>query len=502
MRIRTKLILWYSGLLAIIIVIFGVSVYRVMDMTLVDSVDDTLDQTADLVIRNSRIGRFGLFGGPDETVIQLPPLDLFRASSVGVQVWDVRQEDDVHLAAASNNLGGYIDPFNPDTVGTEAPTFANVIINEHEFRVLTRPVFALSQVFATVQVAAPLDTVNQARDRLVLVLIVSASVGILGSVALGMWLSNRALKPIERITAAASKIAQTDDLTTRLPWHGPMDELGNLTSVFNHMMDRLEDLFSLQRRFVADVSHELRTPLTAIRGNLDLVKRYGMDDMSLEAIESEAERMSRMVDDLLMLARADYGGLTLELEPLDLDTVVMEAYRQGQMLVSDRDLKVDLTGLEPVRVAGNPDRIKQVILNLLGNAIKFTPDGGHITVGLSATDDKALIQVKDTGIGISEDDQKHIFDRFYQADASRMRAEDSSSGLGLAIAKWIVEAHDGVINVESELDKGSTFVVEIPLLKTTSHHKDEPDKQHQRLYQRLNPLKLGESHRSTINRLD
>jgi signal transduction histidine kinase len=287
-----------------------------------------------------------------------------------------------------------------------------------------------------------------------------------------MWLSRKALRPIEGITEAASKIAQTDDLSTRLEWDGPMDELGRLTKVFNGMMERLQDLFSVQQRFVADVSHELRTPLTAIRGNLDLIKRYGVDAESLEAIESEAERMSRMVSDLLLLARADYGGLTLELEPLDLDTVVIEAHQQAKILAKDRDLVINIDHFEPVRIEGHADRMKQLLLNLLGNAIKFTPDGGRITLSLRQSGGKAILRVKDTGIGIGAEDIKHIFDRFYQVDKSRFRTGDSS-GLGLAIAKWIVEAHHGTIGVESELGKGSTFIVEIPAVSSGSSMDDD-----------------------------
>ncbi len=477
MRIRTKLTLWYSGLLAIIIVIFGAVVFRVMEFTLVDSVDVSLNQTAELVIRNSRVERFGMFGAPNQASIKLPTLDLFRASGVGVQVWEVTSEGGPVLEDSSNNLGDYADPLDSAALGLTEPSVKNVFINGNEFRVLTRPVFSVGKVFGSVQVIAPLDTLNQARDRLLLVLASAALLGVVGSVMLGMWLSRKALQPIESITRAAATIAQTEDLSTRLPWHGPQDELGRLTQVFNQMMGRLEDLFSLQRRFVADVSHELRTPLTAIRGNLDLIKRYGVDDLSLEAIESEAERMSRMVDDLLLLARADYGGLTLDKEPLDLDTVVMEAFQQGKVLIKDRELNLRMNAIEPVRISGHADRMKQVLLNLLSNAIKFTPDGGTITVSLTSAHTQAVISVTDTGIGISEEDCKHIFDRFYQADTSRMRTGEST-GLGLAIVKWIVEAHDGTLSVESQMEKGSTFTVEIPLLTQHLHHSDDDNFDH------------------------
>jgi signal transduction histidine kinase len=376
------------------------------------------------------------------------------------------------LLDISANLGDWHHPLDETALGSDQPRFSNININGREMRVLTRPLTAQGKLYANVQAVALLDTVNEAREKLLLVMVSSAFVGVLGSIILGMWLSRKALRPIESITQAASKIAQADDLSTRLEWDGPMDELGRLTKVFNGMMERLQDLFSVQQRFVADVSHELRTPLTAIRGNLDLIKRYGVDDESLEAIESEAERMSRMVNDLLLLARADYGGLTLELEPVDLDTIVIEAHQQAKILAKDRDLVISIGHFEPVRVEGHTDRLKQLLLNLLGNAIKFTPDGGRITLSLRQTDGKAILQVKDTGIGISPADTKHIFDRFYQADKSRFRMGDSS-GLGLAIVKWIVEAHHGTVSVESELGKGSTFTVEIPAINNMPHLDDE-----------------------------
>lgn len=478
MRIGTKLILWYSGLLALVIVVFGASVYSIMDYTLVSAVDDTLNETANQVIQNSRVQRIGEFGGPHNTIIWLPRLDVFRASGVGVQVWDL-SDGEPRLATSSTNLD-YQAPLDESALGLDTATLSNLTINGQSVRVLTRPVIARGQLFANVQVVALLDTVNDARERLLLIMLTFGALGLIGSVILGMLLSRQALKPIDQIAQAASQIAKTDDLSTRLPWTGPMDELGRLTSVFNEMMGRLQDLFSVQQRFVADVSHELRTPLTAIRGNLDLIKRYGVDDLSIEAIESETERMSRMVNDLLLLARADYGGLTLDLEPVDLDTILLETLRDARVLIKDRDLRLSLEQLEPVRINGNPDRIKQLILNLVSNAIKFTPNGGSISLSLQPVGDKAVIQVKDTGIGIAEKDIKHIFERFYQADESRKRMGDSS-GLGLSIAKWIAEAHHGTISVQSELGQGATFTVAIPALNHLTVSEDRRDQRRLRM---------------------
>ena len=196
----------------------------------------------------------------------------------------------------------------------------------------------------------------------------------------------------------------------------------------------------------------------------------------MEAIESETDRMARMVNDLLLLARADYGGLTLELEALDLDTIVIEAHQQAQVLVKDRDLTVAMQRFEPARVDGNADRLKQLLLNLLSNAIKFTPDGGRITISLYQQHDDAILEVADTGIGIDKQDLKHVFDRFYQADTSRQRDSDhavQSAGLGLAIVKWIVDAHHGKIAVTSTVDEGTTFTVRLPLLDVEPHPTTE-----------------------------
>lgn len=469
MPFRTRLILWYSGLLTIIVIVFSAVVYSVMSWTLITAVDNTLNETVDQVIKNSRVQRIGQFGSPDNIVILLPRLDLFRASGVGVQVWDTRSSEPA-LAATSTNISDFTKPLDPKALGLEnGSVYRNAVINGQPVRVLTRPMVGVElmgepRAFANVQAAASLATVIQARERLLVVMLAAGTVGVLGSVMLGLWLSRQVLQPVSRITDAAARIAATDDLSTRLVWNGPRDELGRLAAVFNQMMDRLEHLFSVQRRFVADVSHELRTPLTAIRGNLDLVRRYGADAMSLEAIESEVERMSRMVNDLLLLARADYGGLTLDMEPVDLDALLLEVYKQARLLSKDRNLKLVIDDIAPMRVSGNPDRLKQLVLNLVHNAIKFTPDGGEIGLALRQRGDEALIAVRDTGVGIAPEHQKHIFDRFYQVDTSRKHTDGDGAGLGLSIARWIAEAHGGTITVESELGKGSTFTVVLPVL--------------------------------------
>lgn len=472
MTLRNRLILLYSGLLAVIIVLFSTMLYGVTRWTLVNSVDTTLVQTVEQVIANSRPFVVSEFGDPSLR-LSLAELDFFRASGVVVQVWEINEGEAPRLAGSSNNLPDYTEPLDPLRLHFEdihyhplsepqADHFSNVLLNGEDWRVLARPIRVWNERKIVIQTAAPFNTVNQATRALLVLMVVSTTAALIGSMALGMGLSDRALAPIETITQAAAGIVAKDDLKTRLPWSGPMDELGRLTSVFNQMMERLDSLFTVQQRFVADVSHELRTPLTAIRGHFDLIKRYGMDSASMEAIESEVDRMSRMVTDLLLLAKADYGGLKLDLQVIDLDTVISEVYRQGRVLVKDQAVTLTIGDFEPVRINGDSDRLKQLFLNLVSNAIKFTPTGGTVTIHLRRSSTHAIVEVTDTGIGIAPESLKHIFDRFYQAEPSR---KGEGAGLGLSIAKWVAEAHHGTIAVESELGIGTTFTVEIPHLE-------------------------------------
>jgi two-component system OmpR family sensor kinase len=472
MAIRRKLILLYSGLLALMIIFFGVIVFGVIRSTWIEAVDGTLRETAQQVLTNARAYPVSEFGSSAHFTINLPQLDIFRASGVFVQVWEYNPTDhSSRFASASDNLSDFRDALDQDMLGSETQQFSDVIINQTELRVFTHPIKVLrqNQLLGNLQVAASLQTVNEATNKLSLAMLVGGGMAVAGSLLLGMWLSNQTMKPIEAIVEAAEGISTAKDLGKRLPWSGPDDELGQIVQVFNRLMDRLEHLFGVQHRLVADVSHELRTPLTAIRGNLDLIKRYGVDNESLEAIASESDRMARLVNDLLLLARADYGSMQIELAQVDLDTVVGEVFKEAKILAKDRDLEIHLIAIEPVRMMGNSDRLKQLLLNLVGNAIKFTPDGGEISLGLRREGSMARMTVTDTGVGIPPDALARIFDRFYQADPARSRPSEGGAGLGLAIAKWIAEAHGGTIEVRSEVGKGTTFTVLLRVFEQKLH---------------------------------
>ncbi len=475
MTVRKQLTIWYAVLLIIIIVLFGTITFAVMRFTMISNIDQTLRDTASLIASESTQLPIVTFG-ETQVELHLAKLDRFRASGIHVQAWNL-QDGQPQLWGHSPSLEALDMPLNPNGLGDTNPKgrFSSVMVSGVDLRVLTVPIFSGDQMVGNMQVAADMAGVNDATELLLIVMLVSCGVAIPGAGILSMWFSNRALQPIEKINRAAASIVGANDLGTRLDWQGANDELGRLAAVFNQMMDRIEHLFQVQQRFVADVSHELRTPLTAIQGNLELANRYGMDDVSLEAINSETRRMSRLVNDLLMLARTDSGDISLTLTPLDLDTVVLDTYQQSKRLMKDTGLTLELHPFEPIRINGDADRVKQVLINLLNNSMKFTESGGKVTIGLQKINHHAVLTVEDTGQGIPPNELDRVFDRFYQADPSRAH-QGGGFGLGLSIAKWVVEAHDGMISVSSRANEGTMFTITIPeydplLLEPVSPHR-------------------------------
>ncbi|MER3514484.1 MAG: two-component sensor histidine kinase, partial [Chloroflexota bacterium] len=276
------------------------------------------------------------------------------------------------------------------------------------------------QLVGYLQIASPpLTTVDQARRDLLTILALGIVLAIALSALVGAMLARQALRPIDTIIETALTISRADDLERRIIYNGPPDEIGRLVAAFNEMLERLEKLFRAQQRFLADISHELRTPLTAIRGNVDLIRRFGPDPESLDAIQDEAERMTRLVGDLLLLAKAEAGNLSLAYEPVELDTLMLEVYRHARILGSGLDIKIGEE--DQVTVLGDADKLKQLLLNLVDNAIKYTPKGGQITLGLAREDGWARLTVADTGVGIPPEHLPHIFERFYRVDRARSR---------------------------------------------------------------------------------
>jgi two-component system, OmpR family, sensor kinase len=277
-------------------------------------------------------------------------------------------------------------------------------------------------------------------------------------VAAAAILIGRALSPVKKVTATAQSIASSSDLSRRVNYHGPKDEIGQLAATFDSMIEQLDGLLRSQRSFVADASHELRGPLTVIRGNLDLLRRNLSEEdrqESLRALEAEGARMARVVNDLLVLAEVEAGPLQQQ-QLVSLKDMILDAQDRALLLAGDRQIVIGRQ--DDLWVKGDGHKLEQLIGNLVGNAIKYTPDGGTITLSLFQEGDWARLDVTDTGIGIPPEHLPHIFDRFYRVDKARSRA-GGGTGLGLAIVKGIVLQHGGRVEVTSEPGKGSTFTV-------------------------------------------
>lgn len=467
MTIRQQLTLWYSGLLTLIIIIFAVAIMVISRLTILQTIDGVLQRTSRDVMAHLAVVPVSEFGSLSEEIFFYAD-GAFTAPGFVLQIWQTHDNgqslDAPKLVRSSGDLVGLDTSLDPTALPIGETHHNSTSINNVPSRVVSQPITTPSgNPVGIVQIGTPINTVAQANDTLLVILIVVGAIAVTASVGVGGWIAKQALNPINVIADAAANIADADDLSTRLDWDGPMDELGRLTDVFNRMMARLERVFGIQQSFISDVSHELRTPLTSVIGNLELMERYGVDQSSIEAIHREAGRMTRMVNDLLLLARADFGELQVDFYPVDLDAVVLEVYEQALIMANNRELEVVLKRVEHVRIESNVDRVKQLMLNLVGNAIKFTSDGGTISLAVYPDGTDAVIEVHDTGIGISPQDLQRIFDRFFQADASRVHHDDADgAGLGLSIARWIVDIHSGQIDVQSTLGEGSVFIIRLP----------------------------------------
>lgn len=320
----------------------------------------------------------------------------------------------------------------------------------------------------TAKSLADVDRAVRALHRLLLfvLLFALAFVGFIGYA-----LAGRALRPVADITATAQAI-RFGDLSRRIALQGPPDELKRLADAFDEMIASLEQLLNAQRRFLADASHELRTPLTVILSALQVSLRTRDPDRegperrrnplreTLQVVYEEARHMKRLVDDLMTLSRADIGEQPLQRAPLSLDDLLKEVCEAAQWMMDNRCLELQVD--EEVTLMADADRLKQLVMNLLDNAVKNTPPHGIIFVGLHTQQGHAIVTVSDNGEGIPPEHLPHIFDRFYRVDEARSR-ENGGSGLGLAICRWIAQAHGGALTVCSEVGRGTTFVLSLPL---------------------------------------
>lgn len=458
MPIKVRLTLWYTFLLGAILLAFSTLLYLVLSFSLHDQVDRNLKDRAQQVGARIEAQTVVLETGK----VVLPPLNVFSSPATFIQV--VRADSE--LVTASGNLDGQRFPHSEEIYKANQKgqaMFKTVMIDGTPIRVYSAPIIIgpPNQVVGAVQVGQSMKTIETTLQLVLLILVSGTIAAIIVAGWVGAFLSRTALDPIEKITQTANRIVGAQDLKQRLLTPKTNDEIGRLTTTINNMLERLDNFFQAQVRLSADVSHELRTPLTAIRGNIDLLRRGKPKDPeelndALAIIDGELDRMSRIVADLLLLSQAD-AGLSLRMGAVELDTIILDVYRQARAI--SNGVNIHLGHEDQAVIRGDADRLKQLLINLMTNAIKHTPPGGDVTISLYRDPEWVRIVVADTGRGIASTALPHIFERFYQAE----NASQKGSGLGLSIAQWIAKAHQGEIKVESELGKGSVFTLWLPV---------------------------------------
>ncbi len=446
MSLRLRLALFGAAVVALTLALFGGLLYALLAHSVMTNQDDAL--------RSRARGAVTQLNGSSDLAPRptLAPADLRTSTEVFVEVLDRRWS----VIYSTGELNGVAPVIAPGLRLQAAELSGGAFDTEDGLRLYALP-FTGGFIVAGQSTRVPQSNLSGVLGFL----IISAIPTLLAALAASWLVAGRALKPLKDVAGAADDIGRTRDFGRRLPGRRSRDEVAQLSTSFNQMLDQLQDSFDSQRRFVADASHELRTPLTTIQGNAgllaqgppvaDQVRRAAAAD-----IAAESERMSRLVDRLLTMARAD-SGLRLELAPVALRTLVTEVCRQAGAVHTEKNIRVEAVD---ATVAGDEDALRQLLWILLDNALRHARS--KISVRLSLEGDWARLMVGDDGAGIAPGDRERVFERFYKAEASRA---GHGAGLGLSIARWITDQHHGRILAASSADGGAGLYVDLPLLR-------------------------------------
>jgi heavy metal sensor kinase len=456
LSIGARLTAWYSLILALSVGAFGAIAYFAMSHSIRATIDCGLGQrmqaVRDIIQEDAPNGLAAL-------------QDEFRelADSEGAGARLRVAYDAGALIYASTDLQATQEPRRAQN----APRPFTAKLGDARFRFL-REKIEVGGTHYDVEVGSSMQDFDRDLEGFGLVLYSAAPAFLILAALGGYWLSRRALAPVDEITRAARTIG-AQDLSQRVAVPRSSDELQRLADTLNEMLARLEAAFQRVTQFTADASHELCTPVSVMRTSAELALRKTRSEAeyreALARILGESERVSRLIEQLLLLARADSGSAALPIIRTDLTAPLQAACGEARVLAEGKQLKFSESIPEsPVWVQGDAASLQRLFVILIDNAVKYTPSGGEVAIRLSSDDGYAVAAIRDTGIGISEQDLPHVFDRFYRSDRARSR-ESGGTGLGLAIGNWIAAAHHGEIRVESAAAKGSRFEVRLPLSK-------------------------------------
>jgi heavy metal sensor kinase len=471
--LKFRLLAWYAGLLMAGVALVGAVTYFALERSLVGSLKQNQMRRARQIgqLLREEIQQHKEARLPDEVETRYTP-------DVNDRFVRITRRDGAILYLSDPPKDQSFDPatLRPPTWPSRAEAASEApLLGGRRMLLAAHVVQAPSGAGYLIESGAPMDQVQaDLRKWLVFLLSFLPAMGLM-ALGGGYVLVKRSLAPVDRIAATAERIS-LHQLNERLPVPQSGDELERLSLALNRMIERLDHAFQYSRRFVADASHELRTPLTVLRGELEsLVEDPHLTSEWREPLASaleEVERLGNIVQGLFAISRLDAGEAAAEWVRFDLGQLATGTADQMGLLAEDKNIRLTCTAAKGVWVQGDRARLKQVIVNLLDNAIKYTAPGGDVTMTVSAQNSEAVLEVADNGIGIPSDALPRVFERFFRVDQARSR-DQGGAGLGLSIAKSICAAHHGVVKATSNPGQGSRFVVELPLVSAPANKQPQ-----------------------------
>ncbi len=467
--VRLRLAAWYAGTFAVFVLVFAVAAYWFLGHTTRERIDEHLAETARAAGAALEKERMLI---ADDSIAATRVVDDFAFRDVGVAIYD---GDSRALLAASEpypdaaRTGATAWSASPEFLHGNAPLLRTLSDSGEGISAYAVPLRIESRLFV-IEVTQPLLAHTAALAEARIALLIGIPLGLILATVGGYLLGRKSLQPVVAMGDAAARIGATT-LRERLPVVNPRDELGRLAAVFNDLLGRLDRSFEQQRRFMADASHELRTPVAIIKGEAELAlsreeRSLAELRVALATVHGESRRLTRIVDDLFLLARANAGDQPLVAEPLYLEEVAAESVHAARTLAAAAGVSVRYLPEGELPFKGDAGLLRRMMDNLVGNAIKFSPRGSTVDVTATSTDGVHTIEVRDTGPGIPSEAQPRIFERFYRVhpeqDGATARDWSAGAGLGLPIARWIAEAHGGQLDLTRSDASGSTFTVRLP----------------------------------------
>jgi two-component system, OmpR family, sensor kinase len=461
--IRWRLTILYGGILSLVLVVFSTGVCIYFRNSLQRSIDIKLRSMADVISQSmTDVHDASIFQNAERVLernLGKPKAKLFQITDSYGKV--KAQSSDMEGESINISIASFDRAKAGETVfeTIEKP-------GRPRLRVITLPLMDRSKTSNTslIQVATSLEDFDESMKRLLLILVVGTVFAVGATIVIGYYMAKKALKPVDKIRKAAVKISFRN-LEEYIDIGPRKDELGKLADTFNAMISRLRDAFQRINQFSIDVSHELKTPLTILKGGTEVALRKDRESDEYRRLLAshleEIDRMSRIIDDLLLLSKADTGKMQLNLEDVAVRDLVLEVFMDMQIFAEKKNVELLVGELAEAKLKGDELKLRRMLWNIVDNGIKYTQMGGRVEISSIIDDGCVKINVRDTGAGIADEDIKYIFDRFYRADRARKR--ENGTGLGLSISKWIAEAHNGTIQVESVPSSGSLFSLRLPL---------------------------------------